>query len=155
MSIEERIAGDMKKALKQGHKDRLAVLRLAKARLQEATVDLRSRRGRDARLDEAEATAVIAACAKQRREAAESFRQAGREDLAAREETELAILHEYLPRQLGEDEIREQVRQAIAETGASSPKDLGAVMKAVMPKLKGAADGKQVNQIARELLAGS
>jgi uncharacterized protein YqeY len=152
MSIEQRINDDLKAALKAGHKLRLSVLRMVKAKLQEATVELRGRQGAEARLDDAQATAVLVSCAKQRREARESFVQGQREDLAAKEEAELEILQDYLPRQLGEKEIRRHVRDAIAETGASSPREMGAVMQVIMPKLKGAADGKLVNRIVRELL---
>jgi uncharacterized protein YqeY len=155
MSIEQRINDDLKAALKAGEKLRLSVLRMVKAKLQEATVELRGQEGVDARLDDAQATAVLATCAKQRREARESFLAGGREDLAAREKAEMEVLQEYLPRQLGEEEIRRHVRDAIAETGAASPKDMGKVMQVVMPKLKGAADGKLVNRIVRELLQSS
>jgi uncharacterized protein YqeY len=155
MSIEQRISDDLKAALKAGQKERLSVLRMVKARLQEATVELRGRQGPAARLDDEQATAVLATCAKQRREARESFIQGGRQDLAAKEEAELEILQEYLPRQLDEEEIRRHVREAIAETGAGSPREMGAVMKVVMPKLKGAADGRLVNRIVRELLQSS
>jgi uncharacterized protein YqeY len=155
MSIEQRINDDIRTALKAGEKIRLSVLRMVKAKIQEATVELRGKEGAEARLDDAQATAVLSTCAKQRREARESFVQGGREDLAAREEAELEILQDYLPRQLGEDEIRSHVRDAIAETGAGSLREMGAVMQVVMPKLKGAADGKLVNRVVRELLQSS
>jgi uncharacterized protein YqeY len=152
MSLEQRINDDIKAALKAGEKIRLSVLRMVKAKLQEATVELRGKEGTEARLDDDRATAVLATCAKQRREAHESFVAGGREDLAAREEAELAVLQDYLPRQLGEEEIRGHVRDAIAETGAGSLREMGAVMQVIMPRLKGAADGKLVNRIVRELL---
>jgi uncharacterized protein YqeY len=85
----------------------------------------------------------------------ESYERAGREDLAARERAELEIVRGYLPRQLDEEEVRGIVMQAIAEAHATSPKEMGAVMKIVMPKVKGAADGKLVNRLVRELLQGS
>lgn len=92
--------------------------------------------------------------AKQRRDSIDSYRQGGREDLAAQEESELAIVLEYLPKQMGADEIRQIVSEAIAACGATTVKDTGAIMKLVMPKVKGAADGKLVNQIVAELLGG-
>ena len=92
--------------------------------------------------------------AKKRTEAAEAYDEAGREELAAKERSELAIIRRYLPEQLDETTLRELVDEAINETGASSASDLGKVMSAVMPKVKGRADGKVINAIAREKLAG-
>src|SRR5215813_4780205 len=135
----------MKEAMKSGAKDRLSVLRMIKAKMMEAEVDLRVKHGRDYELGDPEATQVLASYAKQRRDSIDSYRQAGREDLAAQEEAELAIIQEYLPKQMGEDEVRSIVREAIAAAGATSARDMGAVMKLVMPKVKGAADGKLVN----------
>src|SRR5262249_7640500 len=105
------------------------------------------------KLSDPEAIKALAAYAKQRRDSIESYRQGGREDLALKEEAELAIVQEYLPKQLAADEVRRIAREAIAEAGATSPKDLGAVMKIVMPRVKGAADGRMVNQIVAELLS--
>ena len=155
MNLGERIAADLKSAMKDGRKERTAVLRMVRARIQEAEVRRRGEKGRDYALTDDEVTAAIAAYAKQRRDSIQSYRECGREDLAAREEAELAILEEYLPARLDAAAIRQVVAAAIAESGASSPKDLGRVMKLAMPKLQGAADGKEVNRIARELLAGS
>jgi len=153
MSIKRRINDDLKVALKSGDKRRLEVLRMLKARMLEAEVGLRSAKGRDYEVSDEEATQVMAAYAKQRRDSIESYRKGGREELALEEEAELGIVQEYLPKQLSAEKVRAVVKAAIAESGASSPKDLGAVMKLVMPKLKGAADGKLVSQIAAELLA--
>lgn len=153
MSIKRRIMEDLKSALKAGNKEQLSTLRMVKSRIQEAEVRLRTEKGVTYELDDEEATQVLSAYAKQRRDSIESYRQAGREDLAAREESELAVVQGYLPRQLSADEIREIVRDAIQEVGASSPRDMGAVMKAVMPRVRGAADGKLVNQTVREMLS--
>jgi uncharacterized protein YqeY len=152
MSIKSRIAEDTKTAMKAGEKDRVATLRMLSSKMQEAEVRGRGTEGRDFELDEAAEIQVLSSYAKQRRESIESYRKAGREDLAAKEEAELAIVKEYLPKQLGADEIREIVKQAIDQTGATSPRDMGAVMKVVMPKVKGVADGKVVNQLVKELL---
>ena len=131
---------------------RLGVVRMLKARMQEAEVEKRAEKGAGYALEDAEALAVISAYAKQRRDSIEAYRQGGREDLAAKEEAELAIIQQYLPAQLSEADVRRLVSEAIAESAASSAKDMGAVMKLVMPKVKGVADGKLVNQIVRELL---
>lgn len=154
MSLMETIAEDLKAALKSGARERLETLRMARARMLEAEIALRAELGRDYKLTDPEAVKALASYAKQRRDSIDSFRQAGREDLASKEEVELAIVQEYLPKQLGAEEVRQIVREAIAEAGATSTRDIGAVMKLVMPKVKGAADGKMVNQIASELLSG-
>lgn len=154
MSLEQRIDDDLKQAMKARDARRLGVVRMLKARLSESRVALRGKHGAAYRLTEEDATQAIATYAKQRREAIESYAQAGREDLAGAEREELAIVESYLPQQLGEDELRRIVSEAIALTGASSPRDLGAVMREVMPRVQGRADGKLVNRIAHEQLSG-
>lgn len=155
MTLRQRILDDLTAALKSGARQRLDTLRMLKARIQETEVALRATKGLAYELGDTEATQVVSGYAKQRRDSIESFRQAGREDLAAREEAELAIVQEYLPRQLDADELRRLAREAIAEAGATSAKDTGKVMKLLMPKVKGAADGKDVNRVVGELLGGS
>ncbi len=155
MSIRQRIVDDLRTAMKSGAKDRTEVLRMVKARIQEAEVSLRASKGLTYELADPEAVSVLQTYAKQRREAIESFRQGGRADLAAKEAAELAIVQEYLPAQLSADDLRRIVREAIAEAGATSARDVGRVMKLVMPKVKGAADGKEVNRVATELLGGA
>ena len=155
MSLKSRIHDDVTAALKSGDRARLGTLRMVKAQLQTREVELRAKHGRDYDLDDDEALAIVARAAKQRRESIASFRDGGRDDLAAGEEAELAIIEEYLPAALDDEELRSIVREAIAESGATSPKEMGAVMKVVMPKVRGRADGKAVNQVVRELLAAS
>ena len=155
MSIAQRIAEDVITAMKARATDRLGTLRMIKSNLQMAEVDLRAKKGRDYQLGDEQALQALSSYAKQRRDSIESFEKAGRPDLAAKERTELEVVQEYLPAQLGEDDVREIVKQAIAEVNASSPDDMGAVMKVVMPKVKGVADGKLVNQLVRTLLQGS
>jgi uncharacterized protein YqeY len=155
MSIAQRIAEDVKTAMKARATDRLGTLRMIKSKLQMAEVDLRAKKGRDYQLEDEQALQALSSYAKQRRDSIESFEKAGRPDLAAKERTELEVVQEYLPAQLGEDDVREIVKQAIAEVNASSPDDMGAVMKVVMPKVKGVADGKLVNQLVRTLLKSS
>jgi uncharacterized protein YqeY len=125
---------------------------MLKARVMEREVALRAERGVDYRLSDDEVVQAASAYAKQRRDSIESYRKGSREDLAAKEEAELAIVEEYLPRQLSREEIAGVVRRAIEESGAQSPKDMGAVMKLVMAEVKGTADGKLVNEIVREQL---
>ena len=153
MSLKERIDSDLKQAMKARDKPRLDCLRMLKSKILEQE---KASRGDEAAapLTDEETQAVVTTYAKQRRDSITSYREGGREDLARQEEAELAIVGEYLPRQLSEEEVRKIVAEAIEESGASSPRDLGAVMKLAMPRVKGAADGKQVNRIARELIAG-
>ncbi len=153
MSLKQKINDDMKQAMKTADKRRLDCLRMVKARMLEAEVSLRAAKGRDYELDDAEVLGVLTSYAKQRRDSIDSFRQGGREEMAAAEEAELAIIQEYMPRQLSADEIRGIVTQAVAASGASSAKDTGAVMKLVMPQVKGKADGKLVSQIVGEILS--
>ena len=154
MTLKQRIVADLTAAMKAKDTARLGVIRMLKSRMMEAEVEQRAMKGPGHELEDPEALAVIAAYAKQRRDSIEAYRQGGREDLAAKEEVELTIIQEYLPAQLSVEEIRRIVSEAIAESGATSAKDLGAVMKIVMPKVKGVSDGKVVNQIVRELLTG-
>ena len=153
-TMKQRIQDDMLTAMKSRDKARLEALRLVKAKMMEAEVALRGKKGRDYTLEDSEAITVLSSCAKQRRDSIDSYKEAGRDDLAANEEAELAIIQEYLPRQLGDDEIERIVKEAIASTGAMSPRDIGAVMKIVMPMVKGAADGKAVNRIVSRQLGG-
>lgn len=156
MTLKDRLEADMKTALRAKDADRLKTVRMLRSQLQTRELALRPERGRDWSIDDAEATVAIAAYAKQRREAIESYRAAGREDRAAEELRELAVVEEYLPRQLGEDEVRTIVREVLAgRDTAGGSKDLGAAMRAVMPRLKGAADGKLVNRVVREELERS
>jgi uncharacterized protein YqeY len=152
MAIRERIVADLKTAMKAKDTLRLGVVRMLKSRIMEAEVEHRGRRGPDYVLDDQECTAVIASYGKQRRDSIEAYRKGGKEDLALKEEAELAIIQQYLPAQMSEGEIRRVVAGAIAESGAASAKDMGSVMKIVMPRLKGEADGAVVSRIVRELL---
>ena len=143
---------DLTAAMKAKDTQRLGVVRMLKSRIMEAEVEQRARKGPDYVLEDPECLAVIATYAKQRRDSIEAYRSGGKEDLAAKEEAELAIIQQYLPAQMSEEEIRRVVAGAIAESGAASAKDMGSVMKIVMPRLKSAADGAVVSRIVRELL---
>jgi uncharacterized protein YqeY len=147
MSLFEQIEQDMIKALKGGEKNRLTVLRGLKSDLKYRQIDV----GKD--LTDEQVVEVLSTAAKKRRDSIEQFRKGGREDLAKQEESELAVISEYLPKQLTEDELRQLANAAIEEVGAESPKQMGLVMKAIMPKVKGRADGKLLSKLIAELLA--
>ncbi len=151
-SIKKRLDADMKDAMKQRARQRLGCIRMLKSKLLEREVALRSKHGTDYLITDEEALSVISTYAKQRRDSIESYRQGGRDDLVAAEEAELAIVTDYLPRQLSADELRGMIQEAITESGAQTIKDLGRVMRIIVPETKGAADGKLVSQLVRELL---
>lgn len=147
MELIDKISQDMTAAMRARDRARLMPLRMAKAALINREVE----KGRA--LDEAEAQAVMASLIKQRRDSVEQFRNAGREDLASKESAEITTLEAYLPPPIDPAEIERAVDDAIRESGATSGKDLGRVMKAVMPKLAGrAADGKVINELVRRKL---
>lgn len=148
MSLKEKLAADLKQAIRQGDQQRKSTLRMVIAAIQNAEIEKRRK------LDEGDLLAIIAKEAKQRRESIAEFESAGRQDLVDQERGELEILLAYLPRQLSRDEIEREARQVIEEVGATSPAQIGEVMRRLMPMMKGKADGKLVNQVVRELLAG-
>ena len=147
MSLTQQLQADMKSAKRDGDAERRDTLRMVIAAVQNAAKDKRADRTDD------EVLAVLAKQVKTRRESIKAYTDAGRDDLAAKEQAEIDVLQPYLPAQLGEDEVRALVAEAIAATGASSPKDMGRVMGALMPKVKGRADGKLVSGIVNEELA--
>ncbi len=153
MSLKERIGRDLRQALKAGERERASVLRMLLARIHDAEIAARSHRGRDDQLGDEETVQVLAGYAKQRRESIAAYRQAGREDLATKEQAELAVVESYLPAALDEGELRRLVREAIAEAGATSVRDLGRVMKLLMPKVRGRADGSLVQRLVRDALS--
>lgn len=136
----------MKAAMKNKDKESLQVIRMLKASLQNEKINL----GRD--LTEEEELTIISREMKQRRDSLAEFEKVGRDDLAEKTKSEIAIVENYLPAQLTEEEIRQIVSEAIEQTGASSPKEFGKVMGVVMPQVKGKADGNQVNAVVKELL---
>jgi uncharacterized protein len=149
MDLVQRISDDITAAMRSRDQARLMPLRMAKAAFMNREVE----KGHG--LDEAEAQQVLAQLIKQRRDSAEQFTAGGREELAERERSEIQVLEAYLPPPADPAELERAVDEAIAETGASSPRDLGKVMKAVMLKLAGRpADGKAVNELVRKKLAG-
>lgn len=144
--IGERLEADMREALRAGERDRLRVIRRARATLKNAEI------ANGGPLDEAAAGAALRGLAKQHRESIAQFKAGGRGDLVAREQAELAVVEAYLPRQLEEAELRPLVAEAIDAEGASGPADLGRVMKAAMSRVAGRADGKLVRAVAQRLL---
>jgi uncharacterized protein YqeY len=141
MSILEQVQADANAALKARERERVGALRLVADALQQ-----------DAKLGDGDEVAVLQRERKKRLEAAEAFRGAGRDEQAASEQAEAELIEGYLPEQLSDQELDELVSAAIAETGASEPKQMGQVMSALMPKLGGRADGKRVSQAVRERL---
>ena len=150
MPLNEKIAADLTAAMKAKDAPRLSALRMLKAAVMNKGM---VEKGRD--LEDTEVLQVVASLVKQRRDSIEQFAKAGRTDLVDKETAEIAVLERYLPPAASAEEIEAAVAAAIAETGASSAKDLGRVMKAVMPKLAGRnADGKAVNDAVRRTLGG-
>jgi uncharacterized protein YqeY len=149
MSLKERLNTDLRDAMRQRAELRRDTLRMALAALHNAEIAA----GRE--LDDDGTLGVLAKEAKQRRESIEEFRKGNRPDLADKEEAELAVISEYLPQQATREEIMEAARRVVQETGASGPKDLGKVMPVLMQQFRGRAEGRDVNEVVRELLAGS
>jgi hypothetical protein len=149
MSLTEKVGQDLLTHMKSGDSLRLSVVRLLRTRLKEAQVEKRRE------LTDDEALKIVMSEVGKRKEAIELFRKGGREDLASREVQEIEVLETYLPPKLGEDELKAIVAESIKEAGASAPGDLGKVMKVVMPKVTGRAEGSLINRIVRELLAES
>ena len=141
MAIAEQIKSDVATAMKAGDRERLGALRLVLSELQKAEKD-----------GDADEQAVLRRERKRRRESETAYRDAGREDLAATEAYEAGVIEAYLPEELGDDQLDTLVRQAIADTGAAGPRDMGKVIKQVMAAAGGRADGKKVSSKAKELL---
>jgi uncharacterized protein len=143
VELAERVKQDLTAAMKAGEKSRVSALRLVLSELQ-----------KDAKEGGGDELAVLRRERKRRQEYAAAFRDGGRPELADAEEAEARIITDYLPAELSDDELRAIVAAAVAETGAASPKDMGQVMKAAMPRVAGRADGKRVSALAQEALRG-
>ena len=142
MNLSERIDADLKDAMRAKDATRLSVLRMLKAALKNAAIE---KSGADAQLNDAEAAQVIRKQVKQRQDSIESFEKGGRAELAAKEKEELSILRSYLPQAMSPEELSKMVRETIAEVGATSRAQMGAVMKALQAKVAGRADGKTLS----------
>ncbi|MBH0160050.1 MULTISPECIES: GatB/YqeY domain-containing protein [Fictibacillus] len=147
MSLLNELNQDMKQAMKDKNKQKLSVIRMLKASLQNEAI----KQGRE--LNEEEELTVLVREMKQRKDSLQEFEKAGRDDLVAGLQDEIAVLTPYLPKQLTEEELHEIVAQTISEIGAASKADMGKVMGALMPKVKGKADGGLVNRIVQQQLS--
>ncbi|GAB7386318.1 GatB/YqeY domain-containing protein [Bacillaceae bacterium] len=146
MSFIDRLNEDMKQAMKNKDKLKLSVIRMVKASLQNEAIE------RQRELSDDEVLAVLNREVKKRKDSLQEFAKAGRDDLAANVAAEIEVLQQYLPEQLSEEEIRRLVKETIEQVGAASKADIGKVMGAIMPKVRGRADGSLVNKIVQEQL---
>jgi uncharacterized protein YqeY len=148
MAILEKIQTDLSNSMRSRDALRLSVLRMMKTAVKNKEIDKMKP------LDEAEALAVLNTLVKQRKDSVEQFRKGGREELAAKEEAEIKIIEEYLPAAASEEDISRAINEAVQETGASSVRDMGKVMKAALARLAGkSADGSRVSQLIKERLS--
>ena len=143
MTLADRVKQDLATAMKAGERERVGALRLVLSELQKA-----------AKEGDGDELAVLRRERKRRHESASAFREAGRDELAAAEESEARVIEGYLPADLSDEELRAIVAAAVAESGAQGPRDMGRVMKAAMPKVAGRADGRRVSALAQEALRG-
>ncbi|WP_379161132.1 GatB/YqeY domain-containing protein [Paenibacillus sp. sgz5001063] len=146
MNLSERLNEDMKQAMKSKDKFTLSTIRMVRSTIKYLEIDLKRT------LDDSEVLDILSREIKQRKDALQEFESAGRDELAASTKAEIEIIMKYLPDQLSEEEIKVIVQQTIQETGASSKSEMGKVMSALMPKVKGRADGKLVNQAVLQFL---
>ncbi len=146
MSLKEKITEDLKEALRKGEEQRKSTLRMLQSAIRYREVELQHP------LSDEEVLDVIAKQVKQRRESIAEYEKGGREDLVREEQGELDVLSTYLPEQLSREEIRAMAQEAIKQTGATDARGIGAVMKELMPKVRGRAEGRVVNEIVRDLL---
>ena len=144
--LKQKLADDLKQAMRQGDKVRRSVIRLLIAAINNAEI------ARQATLNDADIYGVVAKEIRQRKESIEAFKLGKRPDLVAQEEAELAILLEYLPKQVSREEIIAEAKKVIAEVGAQGPGDKGKVMPKLIAQLKGRADGREINEVVTELL---
>ena len=149
MSIKEQLTADMKEAMKAHEKERLSVIRSARGAIRQAEID-----GGHTELDDAAVIGVLSKEVKMRKDSIEEFKKGDRQDLVEKTQAEIDVLMKYLPEQLGEEEVKALVKEAVENVGAKTPKDMGKVMGVLMPKVKGRADGKMVNQLVRSMLVG-
>ncbi|WP_027963474.1 GatB/YqeY domain-containing protein [Halalkalibacillus halophilus] len=147
MALLDRLNEDMKQAMRNKEKQKLTVIRMIKASLQNEAI-----KKKDGELTEEEELQVLIREVKQRNDSLQEFKSANRDDLVTKTEQEIEILEVYLPAQLSDEELQQIVDQTIQEVGATSKADMGKVMSAVMPKIKGKADGSRVNQMVAKQL---
>jgi uncharacterized protein YqeY len=146
MGLRERIDTDIKTALKSGAKEKLSTLRMLSAALKNKQIDKRRE------LTEEEVSETVRTLIKQRRDSIEQFGKGGRQDLVDKETAEVAVLEAYLPQQLSREELDAMVRDSVAQSGAQGAKDMGKVMKVLIPLVGGRADGKLVSELVKQAL---
>ena len=147
MSLKEQLANDLKDAIRQRDEPRKIAIRLTLTAIKNAEVE------KGSELDDAAVLTQIAKQVKQRRESIDAYKKAERQDLVAQEESELAVLQVYLPKQLSREELTQAAREVIAEVGASGPGDKGKVMSVLIKRLAGRAEGREINEVVTEILA--
>lgn len=150
MSLEQKVMGEMKEAMKAKDEGVLRALRAIKAEI----IKAKTEPGAGGEIDEATEQKFLQKMMKQRKDSLEIFEKQGRADLAAKEKEEMAVIERFLPKQLSEAELKEALKKIIADTGASSPADMGKVMGVASKQLTGLADGKTISNVVKELLAG-
>ncbi len=146
MGLREQIDSDVKEALKSGAKDKVSTLRMLNAALKNKQIDKRRQ------LTDDEVVETVRSLIKQRKDSIEQFAKGGRQDLVEKETAEVTVLEAYLPQQLSREEVEAMVRDAIAQTGAQGAKDMGKVMKALIPVIGGRADGRLVSELVKHAL---
>ena len=147
MSLEEKLVEEMKQAMKSNDKLRLSTIRMIRSALKNKEIELRKK------LEDEDIVKVVQVMVRKGEESVEQFQAGGRMDLVEKEKREIEILKSFLPQPLSQEEILKIIDQSIQETQASSPKDIGKVMKSVIPKIGGKADGKLINQLVKEKLS--
>ena len=148
MNFNEKLQSDMIAAAKSQNKARLSTLRLIKTAFHNREIDLRRQ------LNDGESLQVLSSMVKQRRDSIEQFAKGGRMDLVAKEEAELLVIQEFMPSQMSEEELTQEIEKAIAQAGATNIKDLGKVMKMLMPVVTGRTDGKALSEKVKKMLTG-
>lgn len=148
MPLKEQLKEDLKDAMRQGDVERRSTIRFLLSAIHNDEI------AKQTEVDNDGVIQVLTKQAQQRRDSIKAYQDANRQDLADKELSELAIIAAYLPEQMTEDEVREAVQQALADTGASGPQDMGKVMKQLMPTVRGKADGKMVSSMVNEMLRG-
>ena len=148
MSLQERLQEDLRDAMRQKHELRRTILRMIRAAIQNEEIALQDE------LDDAGVLKILATQVRQHQESITEFQRGKRLDLVEKEQAELAIIRQYMPEQLSQEEITQMARDIIAQVGATGPSNVGKVMAQLMPKLRGKADGSQVSQIVAQLLTG-
>ena len=148
MNLLERLESDMVKAAKARDSERLGAIRFVRSRAKNRQIELKRE------LKDEDVVEVLSRIAKQHRESIEQFQEGGRDELVEHERRQLSVIEEYLPAQLGEQELLEILSGVIEETGAAGPRDIGMVMKTIMPRVKGLADGKIVKALVQSRLTG-